>query len=249
MTETAQSRLTEHTDLQPEEPRPDCRRDLDHLRLRSVEDPEETAPARCKQWQCACCGHRLRMGLIEELERVTEERPELRRLVTLTVGAQGPSDPEQQHGYITECWDRLKRRIDRRWPGMSYVLIRHEGDENGRAHIHLLVDRYLPQGWLSRAAAGVGLGEVVDIRRVNARNAVHYLSAYLGRGALADLPEGLHRYSSSADLDIDPWNPGEDVEQPDEEWVAEAWDPVVEQWLPAVKGDWLPDDRPPPEES
>ena len=246
MTATAQSELTDHLDLTSEEPRPDCRRDLDHLRLRSVEDPERTAPARCKQWKCACCGHRLRMGLIEELERVTGERPELRRLVTLTVGRQGPSVVEDQHEYITGCWDDLSDRMRRRYGDVSYVLIRHEGDENGRAHIHLLVDRYLPQEWLSQAAAGVGLGEVVDIRRVNARNAVHYLSAYLGRGALADLPKGLHRYSSSADLDIDPWNPGENAEQLDEQWVAEAWDAVVEQWLPAVQGDWVLGDRPPP---
>lgn len=247
MSETPQSRLTEHLDLGAGEPRPDCRRDLQHLRLRSAETGE-TAPARCKQWKCACCGHRLRMGLIEELERITEERPALRRLVTLTVGREGPSKPERQHEYITECWDNLHSRLRRAYGDVSYVLIRHEGDDNGRAHVHLLVDRYVPQEWLSQAAAEVGLGEVVDIRRVDARNAVHYLSAYLGRGALADLPKGTHRYSSSEDLDLDPWNPGEDEEQPGEKWIAEAWDPVIEKWLPAVRGDWLPDDRPPPPE-
>jgi hypothetical protein len=248
MSETVQSDLSRDWDLAPDrEERPDCRRDLRHLRLRSEEDPENTVRARCKRWQCESCGHRLRMGLIEELERVTEERPELRRLLTLTVGAQGPSSVEDQHEYITECWDRLNRRLKRRYPDLSFVSVRHEGDENGRAHLHLLVDRYLPQGMLSRHAAAVGLGEVVDIRRVNARNAVHYISAYLGRGALADLPKGLHRYSSSVDLDLDPWNPDDDGEESEESWVAEAWDPVIDRWLPATRGDWVPQPgRPPP---
>jgi hypothetical protein len=186
------------------------------------------------------------MGLIEELERVTEERPEMRRLLTLTVGSQGPRRVEDQHRYITECWESLCKRLRRRYPDLSYIAIRHEGDERGRAHLHLLVDRYLPQSMLSGHAQAVGLGEVVDIRRVNARNAVHYVSAYLGRGALAQLPKGLHRYSSSGDLDLDPWNPGDTEADSGGQWVTEAWDPVVEQWLSAVQGDWVADDRPPP---
>jgi hypothetical protein len=49
----------------------------------------------------------------------------------------------------------------------------------------------------------VGLGEVVDIRRVDARNAAKYLTSYLGKGALASLPKGLRRYGSSQDISLD----------------------------------------------
>lgn len=98
--------------------------------------------------------------------------------------------------------DALRTEINDRYPGLSYVWIRHEGDENGRPRLHLLVNRYLDQSALSVMTERVGLGPLVDIRRVNARNAAHYLTSYLGQGALADLPKGLQRYGSSADIDL-----------------------------------------------
>lgn len=232
----AQTALDDHLDLAPGPERPDCRRDLKHLRFAS--DDGDTAPIRCKSWACECCGHRLRMGLIEELERITEERPEMRRLLTLTVGRRGPSSVDRQHEYITDRWNALRTELRDRYPGMSYVLVRHEGDRGGRAHVHLLVDRYLPQQLLSDLSHRVGLGRVVDIRRVDARNAVHYISAYLGRGALADLPAGAHRYSSSADVEIDPWNPGDGDPDDDREWRVEAWDGIAEIWTAATRSDW-----------
>lgn len=64
------------------------------------------------------------------------------------------------------------------------------------------MNRYLDQSALSVMTERVGLGPLVDVQRVNARNAAHYLTSYLGQGALADLPKGLQRYGSSADIDL-----------------------------------------------
>jgi hypothetical protein len=144
------------------------------------------------------------MNLIEELERLVEERPELRRLLTITLEPEtAPAGKDAQHGHLTDRWNALRTEINDRYPGLSYVWIRHEGDENGRPHLHLLVDRYLPQETLSVLTERVGLGPVVDIRRVNARNAAHYLTSYLGKGALASLPKGTNRYGSSSDISLD----------------------------------------------
>jgi len=163
----------------------------------------ETAPFRCGSWRCFCCAHRMRMNLIEELDRLVEERPEMRRLLTLTLDpVQSPDRTEDQHEYLTERFNALRTELNDNYDGLSYIWIRHEGEENGRPHLHLLVDRYLPQDELSVMAGRVGLGEVVDIRRVNARNAAKYLTSYLGKGALAGLPKGLRRYGSSADIDL-----------------------------------------------
>jgi len=113
------------------------------------------------------------------------------------------------------------------------------------------VDRYLPQAELSRLASRVGLGRVVDIRRVDARNAAHYISAYLGRGALSFLPSGSRRYGSSADVDLDPRNPGgDDGSESSEDWSLMAYDPIVDQWVTACNGDFRRDEAradPPPE--
>ncbi|WP_323174787.1 MULTISPECIES: Rep protein [Halobacteriales] len=248
MSSTEQSRLGDHVDLvgDDDDERPDCRKDLQHLRY---ENPEsgETAQYRCGSWDCECCGHRLRMSLIEEIERITEERPEMRRFLTLTVDSSAPVGRERQHEHITDRWNALRTELRDRYDDLSFLWVRHEGDERDRPHLHLLVDRYLPQSELSMLSQRVGLGEVVDIRRVNARNAAHYISAYLGRGALSHLPAGARRYGSSADVDLDPRNTGGDDEETD--WILATYDEIVERWIGATSGDFRrdPDREPPPD--
>jgi len=238
---TPQTELTGPNSGTPDD-RPDCREDLRHLRYEN-EETGETAPFRCDSWDCECCGHRLRMSLIEEIERITEERPEMRRFLTLTVDDSGPETKAEQHKHITERFNALRTELRDRYPDLSYLWVRHEGDERDRPHLHLLVDRYLPQAELSMLAERVGLGKVVDIRRVDARNAAHYISAYLGRGALSFLPDGARRYGSSADVDLDPRDTGDSSE----DWRLAAWSDLPEMFVPAVPGDFSRDpDRPPP---
>jgi hypothetical protein len=202
---TEQTLLTDHGGrpdrLDDDGGRYDCRQTYRNFELEAEDG--DTADFRCNSWDCWCCAHRMRMNLIEEMERLVEERPELRRFLTLTVDHQAPGGQEEKHRYITERFNALRTELNDRYPGISYVWIRHEGDERGRPHLHLLVDRFLPQSELSMLSKRVGLGEVVDIRRVNARNAAHYLTSYLGKGALASLPKGLRRYGSSSDISLD----------------------------------------------
>lgn len=242
-----QSQLGDHVDLTGDrDERPDCREDLQHLRYENAETGE-TAPYRCGSWDCSCCGHRLRMSLIEEIERITEERPEMRRFLTLTVDASAPVGRASQHEYITDRWNALRTELNDRYDDLSYLWVRHEGDERDRPHLHLLVDRFLPQSELSMLSERVGLGEVVDIRRVNARNAAHYISAYLGRGALSHLPSGARRYGSSADVDLDPRSTGDDDE--DSDWFLAAYDDIVDGWMSASPGDFRrsTERKPPPD--
>jgi hypothetical protein len=243
---TGQTYLASDWDCDPDRDRPDCREDLAHLRYKSESGKE--AAYRCGSWDCECCGHRLRMGLIEEIERITEERPEMRRFLTLTVDRQAPATKEEQHEYITDRWNALRTELRDRYDDLSYLWVRHEGDERDRPHLHLLVDRYLPQSQLSQLAERVGLGRVVDIRRVDARNAAHYISAYLGRGALSFLPSGSRRYGSSSDVDLDPRNPGDDDPEPTERWALVTYDSIAEGWVSASPGDFRRDpDRDLPE--
>jgi hypothetical protein len=113
-------------------------------------------------------------------------------------------------------------------------------------HLHVLVSRYLPQADISAAWSRTGMGDIVDIRRLDARKAGHYLAKYLAGDAMAGMPDGVHRYGSSADIELgvrgDP-----DDDGPSRRWVLEAHDPVVDDWVTAQSGDFVRDpDRPPP---
>jgi hypothetical protein len=220
----------------------DCRDEFDDMFYRGPEG--DRAEYRCGSWDCYCCAHRMRMNLIEEMERLVRQRPELRRFLTLTVGEKGPSDVDAQHKYLTERFNALRTELRDRYPDLSYIWVRHEGDENGRPHLHLLVDRYLPQDELSLIASRTGLGEVVDIRRVNARNAAKYLTSYLGKGALAQLPDGARRYGSSAGIDLDVRGNGGDGDEPSD-WRLLKDDPYTDIARPVVKADFIRDQPPP----
>jgi len=211
-----QSTLGDHCDLDDRDDdlgRYDCREVYRNMELEAEDG--EIAPFRCDSWDCYCCAHRMRCNLIEELDRLVEERPELRRLLTLTLDPEkAPDDQAEQHRYLTERFNALRTELRDRWPDLSYVWIREEG-ESENPHLHLLVDRYMEQAELSRLASRVGLGHIVDIRRVNARNAAKYLTKYLTKGALHDLPDGARRYGSSADVDLAVRGSSE---EPDREW-------------------------------
>ena len=214
-----QSTLTEHLDLhdRDDEGRYDCRRIYRNMEMEA--DDGATAPFRCNSWDCYCCAHRMRMNLIEDLDQLVEDRPEMRRLLTITIAPEtAPASKADQHAYITDRWNALRTEINDRYPGLSYVWIRHEGDQNGRPHLHLLVDRYLDQSALSTMTERVGLGPIVDIRRVNARNAAKYLTSYLGKGALAELPKGLRRYGSSSDITLNVRGAADDDADDERRW-------------------------------
>jgi len=191
----SQSCATEGSDS-----RYDCRHIYENMELEA--DDGETAGFRCGSWDCYCCAHRMRMNFIEELERLVQERPELRRFLTLTIDPEtAPADREEQHQHLTDRFNALRTELNDRYSDLSYVWVREEGESNN-PHLHLIVDRYLPQDELSMIAGRVGLGEIVDIRRVNARNMAKYLTKYLAKGSMADLPDGARRYGSSQDIDL-----------------------------------------------
>jgi hypothetical protein len=145
----------------------------------------------------------MRMNFIEELERLVEERSELRRFLTLTLDPdKAPGDTDEQHRYLTERFNALRTELNDRYDGLSYIWVREEG-ESENPHLHLIVDRYLPQNELSMLSERVGLGEVVNIKRISARNMAKYLTKYLTKGSMANLPKGARRYGSSADIDLE----------------------------------------------
>jgi hypothetical protein len=221
--------------------RPDCREDLAHLRYRNTET-DETAAYRCDSWDCACCGHRMKMNLLEGIDRVVEERPELSRLLTLTVDPARVADREVAHRQIGKAWNRLRSYIQATYGDFSYIWVREE-QESGYPHLHLLVSRYLPQAAVAAAWDRAGMGHIVDIRRVEARKAGNYIAKYLAKDAMAFLPSGVHRYGSSADIDLGVRGDGSDDSTA---WVLESEDDVTGLMLEAKPVDFIR--RPPPDE-
>jgi hypothetical protein len=94
--------------------------------------------------------------------------------------------------------------IQREYGDFSFVWVKEQGDDSGHWHLHILVSRYMEQSWISEAWSAVGGGRVVDIRRVDrCEKVAHYLGKYLTENALSDFPDGVKRYGTSEDIDLD----------------------------------------------
>ena len=223
-----QTELTDHADRGEDQlGRYDCRQvysnfrfeedgtaevevDPDAEEVRTDDGDPATAEYRCGQWDCYCCGYRMRMNLVEEVERLVDERPEMRRFLTLTldpskVPREVKGDDEAMVEYLMNTWRKFRVYIQREYGDFSFVWVKEQGEENeDHWHLHVLVSRYMEQSWISEAWSAVGGGEVVDIRRVSrCEKVAHYLGKYLTKNALSDFPEGVQRYGTSEDIQLD----------------------------------------------
>jgi len=242
----SQSTLSQHVDVVPDDDRPDCRRDLAHLRYRNTETGE-TAGYRCGSWDCKCCGYRMKRNLLEQIDELLDDRPELSRLLTLTVDPSRNPEPGLAHRQIGKAWNRLRSYVQQAYGDFSYVWVREE-QESGYPHLHVLVSRFLPQQEVAAAWSRAGMGHIVDIRQVEARKAGNYLAKYLAKDAMANLPSGVHRYGSSTDVELAVRGGGDDDGSPG--WTLEARDEIAQVWTEAQPADFIrrepPPDEPPP---
>jgi len=193
----------------------DCRNVYSNFRFQAAvqrDDEEErpTAEYRCGQWDCYCCGYRMRMNLVESVQELVRERPEMRRFLTLTLDPEKlPAEVREDDKALTEhlmqTWRKFRVYIEREYGDFSFVWVKERGEENEKHwHLHVLVSQYMDQDWISRAWSAVGCGEVVDIRRVSrCEKVAHYLGKYLTKNALSEFPDHVQRYNSSEDIELD----------------------------------------------
>jgi len=152
----------------------------------------------------------MRQNLVEEIEGLVRKRPEMRRFLTLTldpkkVPREVEGDDKAMTDYLMNTWRKFRVYIQREYGDFSFVWVKERGEENEEHwHLHVLVSRYMEQGWISEAWSAVGGGEVVDIRRVSrCEKVAHYLGKYLTKNALSGFPDGVQRYGTSEDIDLD----------------------------------------------
>jgi hypothetical protein len=203
------------------ENRYDCRHVFQNFEYREqapLDEEPATAEYRCNSWRCYCCGYRMRMNLVEEIQRVVSDRPSMSRLLTLTLDPEtAPDHNEEQHRYITERWNALRTRLRREIGDFDYIWVREE-QESGLPHLHIIVSRYLPQATVSSAWKELGGGGIVDIRQVErVEKAAHYIGKYLTKDALTGMPKGIRRYGSSSSITLAVRGAERDAE-PDYPW-------------------------------
>lgn len=150
----------------------------------------------CKSYSCSVCGPkklrraRWRIGQEAQGRRLT-------RLASLTLDPRKIHEGQSPFVYLRETWRKMRVSLARHLGKSIQFIAVVELHKSGIPHLHVLVGAYLPQEWLSAAWQGVGGGKIVDIRYVDVHRVSRYLSKYLTKETLADLPSRVRRFSCS----------------------------------------------------
>jgi hypothetical protein len=167
------------------------------LKREAPNEPPRFTRLDCKTWGCGYCGpkkaRRARAAI-----RDAALRHRLHRLLTLTL------DPARIQGepvpYLRQTFAKLRIYLGNRYGrAISYIAIL-EFQQNGSPHLHILVDRYIPQPWIASAWQAVGGGRMVDIRYVDLHRVSRYLAKYLTKELLMSAPARSRRVTTSQSI-------------------------------------------------
>jgi hypothetical protein len=160
--------------------------------------------AGCKAWSCNHCGPKKADKLRKAIGRVAEEK-KLTRMLTLTLDTKRLNETELRDGgigYIRKSWGKLRVYLQRKYgQGIDFIAV-VEMQKRGVAHLHILVDRFLPHDWVRDAWVAVGGGRIVDVRWVDIHRVSSYLAKYVSKEFAQGLPKGVRRYSVSRGIKL-----------------------------------------------
>jgi len=153
----------------------------------------------CKTWACAYCGPR-KAWRYKQAIRAIAERLSLTRFLTLTL------DPSKIEGdpvrYLRRVFNKFRVSLFRKFKcAVNYIAIL-EFHKSGIPHLHVLVDRFILQRWISEAWSALGGGGIVDIRFVDVHRISHYLAKYLTKELLMSAPLRSRRVTTSRSIHL-----------------------------------------------
>jgi hypothetical protein len=153
----------------------------------------------CKTWGCPFCGPRKAKRYKWAIRHVAEKH-QLNKLLTLTL------DPQKIEGepvaYLRSVFNKFRTYLKRRYGVSPKYIAVLEFQKNGNPHLHLLIDRFIPQQWVSEAWSALGGGRIVDIRYVDLHRISRYLSKYLTKELLLSAPKGARRVTTSRSIHL-----------------------------------------------
>lgn len=132
----------------------------------------------CGSWDCAECGPAKARFMGIKARKGFEGREV--RFATLT--ASGHGNRVDQMKSLKASWNRLRTNLTRGGHSLKYCWVLECGHIGGRPHLHILLDRFIPQRYLSYMAAKAGFGRIVDIRITKGAGAFRYVTKYLSKG-------------------------------------------------------------------
>ena len=161
----------------------------------------------CGSYRCNRCRKpKLRKVRARVAQIATEHK--LTSMATLTLDPRklSPAERKRTDRYIRKVWRVMRVSLARKHgKGKSLAFVGVlEFQKNGNAHLHILLDKFISQEWLSEAWESIGGGRIVDIRYVDVHRVSAYLSVYLAgdkvEHTLSLLPQRARIFTTSRNI-------------------------------------------------
>jgi hypothetical protein len=159
----------------------------------------------CGSWVCSYCGPRKARTARARIRAVADELG-LRYFLTLTLDPKKLDAESQRYivPYLRLCFNKFREYLKRKFGVCPAYICILEFTKAGVPHLHVLMDRYVEQQWISKVWSRLGGGQIVFIRQVTVIKVARYLSKYLTKNLLLSAPKGTRRLTTSRSIVLFP---------------------------------------------
>ena len=157
----------------------------------------------CGSWSCSFCGPR-KARTMQKAIRIHAEQLNLRYFLTLTLDPSKLGEVDDKVTHLSEVFSKFRTYLKREFGECPRYIRVLEFTDKGVPHLHILIDRYIDQRWISKSWDSLGGGRVVWIERGTIRKVSHYLAKYLTKELLLSAPKGTRRITTSRSIKLCP---------------------------------------------
>jgi len=134
-----------------------------------------SAAIRCHSFFCPKCARRkARKFAKAAMAYFTNER-----LSFFTLTAPPTDTPRESVRLFATRWNILRTRITEHVKAFKYVRVLERQPGTGRAHYHIIVNRFIPHSLLQKEIKNAGFGKIYNIRSISSTDAFYYVLKYL----------------------------------------------------------------------
>ncbi len=157
----------------------------------------------CKSWSCSYCGPRKARTARAAIRRKAEEM-NLKYFLTLTLDPKKLEHKKLAVPHLRLCFNKFREYLRRKYGFVPPYICVLEFTKAGIPHLHILLDRFIPQAWISQTWADLGGGRIVYIKQVTIANVARYLSKYLTKELILSAPKGSRRITTARSIKLFP---------------------------------------------
>lgn len=131
--------------------------------------------ARCNSWSCPTCRKIKADKYQKRIKTFFDGRP----LWLLTLTYIHDKIPIEAWRSYNEAWNRFKAAARKKVGAFEYVRVLESHNNSDYPHLHIIIDKELPEKWWQLEATKAGFGWQNDIKKITGEGARYYVTKYL----------------------------------------------------------------------